>query len=105
MNMVDWAMIPGAESSGSGAGTSDIAELPSSVAEAAAGDVTEDVLQRGGRAVAEAGAQVVGELLRCAERPYAALVHERDPVAVLVGLVHVVRGDQDGHPGGGAYRR
>src|SRR5512142_2551079 len=31
-------------------------------------------------------------------------VHERDPVAVLLGLVHVVRGDQHGHPGPGPYR-
>lgn len=30
-------------------------------------------------------------------------MHERDPVAVLVGLVHVVRGDQHGHAGRPAY--
>src|SRR5579862_9615953 len=56
-----------------------------------AGVVTEHVVER--RALAEPGAQVGGPA-GGADR---GAVHQRDPVAVRVGLVHVVRGHQHGH--------
>lgn len=43
------------------------------------------------------------EFERGAEGADAAAVHQRDPVAVPVGLVHGVRGHQDGHAGGLAH--
>ena len=36
------------------------------------------------------------ELLRRAEREQLAVVDDREPVAELVGLFHVVRGEEDG---------
>src|SRR5579884_1961405 len=88
-----------ADTGGCGARGTDIAELSRGrLVKGVAGVVAEDVFER-----ARAGRQRGLELLRRAGGPDGAAVHERDPVAELVGLVHVVRGDEHGHAGRGAY--
>src|SRR6476469_1298767 len=95
-----------AEPGSGAAGAADIAEplLPVlvRVVEIAAREVAEDVLEAGTAALD--GRQVVLEPAGRAHAAKAAAVHERDAVAVLVGLVQVVGRDQDGHAGGGPYR-
>ena len=78
---------------------------PCLVVEAAAGDVAEDVLQRRQPVRRRGGPRrsAPPEFVGGAEGADAAAVHQGDPVAVLVGLVHVVGGHQDGHAGGRAY--
>src|SRR5271165_1991742 len=80
------------EAAGGAPGAADIAD-PSLllVVQRAAGVVAEDVVQ--GHVLAERRLQVA----RGAGRPDMAQVHERQPVAVGVRLVHVVRRHQDGH--------
>src|SRR5438094_78076 len=80
-----------AEAAGSAAGAAGIAESVSWFVELVAGVGAEHLFQ--GRARLETGLELRGG----AQGPYAAPVHERDPVAVLVGLIHVVRGHQHGH--------
>src|SRR5262245_29388065 len=91
-----------------GSGAAGAADIPETllpvlvrVVEIAPGEVAEDVFQAG--VVALLGRQVVLELAGRAQTADPAAVHQRDAVAVLVGLVHVVGGDQDGHAGGGAH--
>src|SRR5581483_3914441 len=84
-----------ADTGGCGARGTDIAELSRGrLIKGVAGVVAEDVFER-----ARAGRQRGLELLRRAGGPDRAAVHERDPVAELVGLVHVVRRDEHRHAG------
>src|SRR5215471_13823411 len=85
------------EAARSSAGAADIAESPLLV-ELAAGVVAEHVLQGG--PVSELGPQ----LIRPPERPDRPVVHQRDPLAELLRLLHVVRGEQDRHAGLRAQR-
>src|SRR5258708_24999562 len=74
-----------ADTGGGCASGTDIAELSRGrLVEGVAGVVAEDVLER-----ARPGGQRGLELLRGAGGADGAAVHQGDPVAVLVGLVHV----------------
>src|SRR4051794_29872238 len=73
------------------AACADISEAPSFL-EPAARDLGEDVLERG-HAVAAA------QLLRRAERGDRAEVHDRDPVALALGLLHLVGCHEHGRAG------
>src|SRR5215472_4966191 len=77
-----------AETASRSAGAADIAESPLLV-ELAAGVVPEHVLQRG------AGPELVPQRMRRPQRADRPLVHQRDALAELLGLLHVVRGEQD----------
>src|SRR3981081_3137836 len=88
------------EAAGSPASGTDIAEASRGCfLERVTGVGAEDVIERG-PVVIEAGF----EMLRGAQGACPATVHERDAVAVAVGLVHVVRRDQHGHAGGNPHR-
>src|SRR6185437_8444360 len=91
-----WGRPGSAEAAGGAPGAAYVtdASLLRVVVEGAAGVVPEHVVQRG--AVPERGL----ELARGSCGPDQACVHERDPVAVGVGLVHVVGGHQHGERGG-----
>src|SRR4051794_11026197 len=80
-----------AEADGGAAGAADIAQASGFVVGQVARVVAEDVVERGARAERrlELGGRAAG-----AQSP---AVHERDPLAELVGLVHVVRREQDRH--------
>src|SRR3954468_9046308 len=81
-----------AESACGTASGTDIAE-PSRI-QVVAGVGTEHVIE-----ALACPVQAGDEFARGTRRPDASPVHERDPVAVLLGLVHVVGGDQHGHAG------
>src|SRR6185312_5925019 len=84
-----------AEATGGAAGSTDIAHVSLlGRGEGVAGVAAEDVVERG------RGADRALEVGRCAQRADPTAVHERDPVAVLVGLLHGVRRDEHGHAGG-----
>src|SRR5919107_3242444 len=80
-----------AEADGGAAGAADIAQASGFFGGQVAGVVAEDVVERGARS--ERRLELGGR----ADRAQPAAVHERDPLAQLVGLVHVVRGEQDRH--------
>src|SRR5262249_58879678 len=82
-----------AEAAGDAPGATNVTEL-SSLLERVTGVVTEHVLER--RLGPEAGF----ELGRRADGADATAVHERDAVAELLGLFHVVRGQQHRDPVG-----
>src|SRR5688500_4294596 len=78
------------EARGSASSLADIAEPLRLVVPVVARVHPEDVIEAGRAGGPQAGDQ----LGRRAHRPDAAAVHERDAVAGLLGLVHVVGGDQ-----------
>src|SRR5882762_10473796 len=83
--------VRSAQAAGGAAAGADIAQPSLRVSETVAGVVPEHVLQAG------SGPEAVLQLLRRAGGPDGAVMHQRDPVAELVGLLHVVRGEQDRH--------
>src|SRR5215468_261750 len=85
-----------AEAAGGAPGAADLtdASLLGIVVQRPAGVMTEHVVERGSLA------QPSLELGRGAGGPDGAVVHERDPVAVQVGLLHVVGGHEDGRVAG-----
>src|SRR4051812_21111125 len=86
-----------AEPAGGTAGAARVTEVVSWFVELVAGVGAEHLLE------SRPGLEPRLQFRRCAERPDPASVHEGDPVAVLVGLVHVVGGHQDGHARRPAY--
>src|SRR5574341_2151526 len=83
------------EPAGGAAGATDVTDVASFL-QALAGEVAEYVLEGRVRA------QRCLEPGRGADRAHPATVHQRDPLAQVIGLVQVVGGQQDGHAGGGA---
>src|SRR5271156_5542188 len=80
-----------AQSAGGAPGAAYVTDSSLGDLEGVAGVVSEHVVER------DLGTQRHLEVTGRALGPDGALVHERDPVAVEVGLVHVVRGHQHGH--------
>src|SRR3954465_7530332 len=78
-----------AEADGGAGGAADIAQASGFVVGQVAGVVAEDVVERGARPERRL------ELGGGADPAQPAAVHERDPLAELVGLVHVVRREHD----------
>src|SRR5579884_2434146 len=81
-----------AEATCGSARAADIAKAPA-LLELASRVVAEDVVE--GRALTHRPLQVN----RCVQGHHPPPVHQGHPVAQTVGLVHVVRGQEDGHPG------
>src|SRR5690348_6390976 len=85
------------DAAGGAASCPDIAKPPS--IQRVAGVPAEDRVQVVARAIVDRGGQPADELGRRTERADGAPVHQGDPVAVLLGFLHVVRGDQYRHAG------